>query len=76
MDPINDVNPICPCWIIMKDGSRHRCDIPIGVSGNLFNLDYSFIDGTTENSVPMAHISAFENIGDPTKRIALDRRSI
>jgi len=71
MDPINDVNRLCPCWIIMNDGSRHRCDAPVGLSGNLANPMYSFLSGTTQQSVQWGQISAFESIANPADRIAV-----
>ena len=71
MDPINDVNRLCPCWIVLSDGSRHRCDIPTGLSGNLPDPTYGFMAGTTEHAVAWREIVAFESIADPTQRITV-----
>jgi hypothetical protein len=69
MDPINDVTRLCPCWIIMSDGSQHRCEVPIMLAGDLANPTYSFVSGTAQQAVPWNGIVAFENIADPTRRL-------
>ncbi|MDB5314074.1 MAG: hypothetical protein JWO38_8276 [Gemmataceae bacterium] len=71
MDPINDVNPLCPCWIIMKDGSQHHCDMPVGFSGGLADPTYTFMTVATERAVAWREIAAFESIANPAQRIVV-----
>jgi hypothetical protein len=71
MDPIADVNPLCPCWIVMNDGSRHRCDLPVGLIGNHADLTYKFMSGTDEQAVAWVEIAAFVNIADTARRVAV-----
>jgi len=69
IDPINDVAKVCPCWIEMTDGRKVRCDAPIGVAGDIFDMIFSFVSVCSKDSVRWHDIKAFESIADPKKRI-------
>ena len=72
MDPVKDVDVISPCWVVMHDGARYRCEIPIGLCGDARSLGYSFLSvgatGQTE-TVNWNDISYFENIQNPSRRL-------
>jgi|GEM_PF-4875469 hypothetical protein len=69
MDPLNDVNGLCPCWIILDDGTRHRCDVPRSLRGNFPELQYDFVSEGESKTVRWSTIKAFESIADPSRRI-------
>jgi hypothetical protein len=69
MDPVRDVTPLCPCELLTSNGGRHRCDAPIGVSGGLGNMDYTFISGGQQRSIPWNSIIAYVNLENRSRRI-------
>jgi len=69
IDPIKDVTKVCPCWIETKDGQKRRCDAPLGVEGDMFNMLFSFVSARSKGSVAWNDIKAFESIADPKQRI-------
>ena len=72
---LKDINPLCPCWIILHDGTKYRCDEPVGVSleisEDINRQSYKFLSAGRPMSVPLCDIEAFENITDPVRRIVL-----
>lgn len=70
MDLIGDVAALCPCWIVMADGARHRCIRPVGLSGDSSEPAYDFDGPTAPGTVRWREIAAFENIADPRRRLA------
>ena len=71
MNPITDVNPLCPCWIILDDGSRERCDMPVGISGGTGGMRYDFMQGHQQASVDWSHVTRIENIADPSRQLQI-----
>src|ERR1035437_9047389 len=69
MDSLRNVTRLCPCELVTSSGGRHRCDIPIGVSGSIGNMDFSFISGGRQSSIPWNSIIAYVNIDDRSRRI-------
>jgi len=69
MDPINDIDLICPCHIVIATGETYRCDMPISLNGPVGNEYYTFISGTESKTVKWNIIRSFINIEDPQKRI-------
>ena len=69
MDPLRDVTPLCPCWIILKDDSKFRCDMPVTFKGDALTLYYVFLTGRNTKQVLWYSIRRFESIDDPTRGI-------
>jgi len=69
MDPIRDIDPLCPCLLVKSDGSHFRCDMPLGVSGDLASMDFNFQSGNTRYSIPWNGIVAYISLNNPNRRI-------